>query len=79
MQIATISQPFAEQPMNPAIRPQPWCLICLQPSLQHQVLNRFQRRYEAEAHLKVMRQIMPSASYMVMFDHGSEEEEFSEF
>jgi len=58
--------------MNPAIRPQPWCLICLQPNLQHLVLNRFQRRHEAEAHLKVLRQMMPSSSssYMVMFDQG---------
>jgi len=36
------------------------------------VLNRFQRRHEAEAHLKVLRQMMPSSSssYMVMFDQG---------
>ncbi|MCU0527014.1 MAG: hypothetical protein MUF72_19585 [Elainella sp. Prado103] len=46
----------------------PWCLICLQPNLQHQVLNRFQRRHEAEAHLKVLRQMMPSGQYMVLFD-----------
>jgi len=56
--------------MNPALRPQPWCLICLQPNLQHLVLNRFQHRHDAEAHLKVLRQIMPNASYMVMFDQG---------
>ncbi len=70
MSLATISQPLADELMNSAIRPQPWCLICLQPSLHHLVLNRFQRRHDAEAHLKVMQQIMPNSSYMVMFDEA---------
>jgi hypothetical protein len=60
--------------MNPIEQLQPWCLICLQPNLQHLILNRFQRRHEAEAHLKVLRQIAPSASYMVMFDQIEEME-----
>lgn len=46
----------------------PWCVICLQPNLQHRTLNRFERRHEAEAHLKVLRQMAPTASYTVMFD-----------
>lgn len=58
--------------MNQVPRPQPWCIIRLQPNLQHLVLNRFQRRNEAEAHLKVLQQMMPSASYTVMFDQASE-------
>jgi hypothetical protein len=49
---------------------QPWCLISLQPNLQHQVLNRFQHRHEAEAHLRVLSQIAPTSSYMVMFDQA---------
>lgn len=53
-------------------RPDPWCVICLHSNLQHQVLNRFQRRQEAEAHLKVLQQMMPSASYTLMFDSGLE-------
>jgi hypothetical protein len=54
--------------MNFADRPQPWCLICLQSDLQHRVLTRFQRRYDAEAHLKILRQMAPHASYTLMFD-----------
>ncbi|MBF2047745.1 MAG: hypothetical protein EDM05_037430 [Leptolyngbya sp. IPPAS B-1204] len=54
--------------MNYAERPQPWCIIRLQPNLQHSVLNRFQRRTDAEAHLKMLQQMTPSASYTVMFD-----------
>lgn len=55
----------------------PWCIICLQPNLQHLVLNRFQRRHEAESHLKVLKQIMPASSYTLMFDHASEEAEIN--
>jgi hypothetical protein len=36
-------------------------------------LNRFQGRREAEAHLRVLRQMTPAASYMVMFDSSSED------
>lgn len=64
----TISQPLQNLAMNYADRSRPWCIICLQPDLQHHILNRFQRRHEAEAHLKVLRQMTPSASYTVMFD-----------
>lgn len=59
--------------MNHADQLHPWCIICLQPNLQHLVLNRFQRRHAAEAHLKVLQQMMPTASYMIMFDQSSEE------
>lgn len=51
---------------------QPWCIIRLQPDLHHHVLNRFQRRHEAEAYLKVLRQMTPTASYTVMFDSAPE-------
>jgi hypothetical protein len=59
--------------MNYADRSRPWCIICLQPNLQHHILNRFQGRREAEAHLKVLRQMTPAASYMVMFDNSCED------
>lgn len=55
----------------------PWCLICLQPNLQHQVLNRFQRRHEAEAHLKVLRQMMPAGSYTLLFDGNDTQPDYS--
>lgn len=59
--------------MNHVDRLHPWCIICLQPNLQHLVLNRFQRRHAAEAHLKVLQQMMPAASYTIMFDSSAEE------
>lgn len=59
--------------MNHADCLRPWCIICLQPNLQHLVLNRFQRRHDAEAHLKVLQQIMPTASYTMMFDSSTED------
>jgi hypothetical protein len=61
--------------MNYADCLRPWCIICLQPNLQHLVLNCFQRRHEAEAHLKVLQQMMPAANYTIMFDNSAEEVE----
>jgi hypothetical protein len=58
--------------MNHVDRLHPWCIICLQPNLQHLVLNRFQRRHAAEAHLKVLQQMMPAGNYTIMFDHSIE-------
>jgi hypothetical protein len=58
--------------MNHSDHLQPWCIICLQPNLQHLVLNRFQRRHEAEAHLKVLQQMMPTGQYTMMFDQVTE-------
>jgi hypothetical protein len=66
--MATIRQPLQNSAMNYTDCARPWCVICLQPNLHHHVLNRFQRRHEAEAHLKVLRQMSPSGSYTVMFD-----------
>lgn len=66
--VATIRQPLPKPVMYNADRSRPWCVLCLQPNLRHHVLNRFQRRHEAEAHLKLLRQMSPTASYMVMFD-----------
>jgi hypothetical protein len=59
--------------MYSADRSDPWCVICLQPNLQHYVLNRFQRRCQAEAHLKVLRQMTPTANYIMMFDSAPED------
>ncbi|GAB1540958.1 hypothetical protein NUACC21_36270 [Scytonema sp. NUACC21] len=45
----------------------PWCLVRLQPNLQHQVLTRFRRRNDAEAHLQIMRRLIPGANFTIIF------------
>jgi hypothetical protein len=62
--------------MSDMERLDPWCIICLRPDLQHQVLSRFQRRQEAESHLRVLQQMMPAAYYTLMFDSALESLEF---
>jgi hypothetical protein len=59
--------------MNYADCFQPWCIIRLQPDLHHHILTRFQHRPDAEAHLKVLRQMAPNASYAVMFDSPADD------
>jgi hypothetical protein len=48
----------------------PWCLMCLLPNLQRQVIARFRRRNDAEAHMRVLRQQAPTVRYEVVFDVG---------
>ncbi|NJR60876.1 MAG: hypothetical protein HC769_19850 [Cyanobacteria bacterium CRU_2_1] len=46
----------------------PWCIVCCLPNAQTVVVDRFRRRSDAEAHLRVLRQINPDAIYEVIFD-----------
>jgi hypothetical protein len=46
----------------------PWCVIQLLPHMQRRTVARFRRRNDADAHLKAMRRLNPSAQYTVMFD-----------
>ncbi len=50
----------------------PWCLMCLLPNLQRQVIARFRRRNDAEAHMRVLRQQAPTVRYEVVFDAGGD-------
>jgi hypothetical protein len=50
----------------------PWCLMCLLPNLQRQVIARFRRRNDAEAHMRVLQQQAPTVRYEVVFDAGGE-------
>jgi hypothetical protein len=50
----------------------PWCLMRLLPNLQRQVIARFRRRNDAEAHMRVLRQQAPTVSYEVVFDVGGD-------
>jgi hypothetical protein len=50
----------------------PWCLMRLLPNLQRQVIARFRRRNDAEAHMRVLRQQAPMGRYEVVFDAGGD-------
>jgi hypothetical protein len=50
----------------------PWCLMRLLPNLQRQVIARFRRRNDAEAHMRVLRQQAPTVHYEVVFDGGGD-------
>lgn len=46
----------------------PWCIIQCLPNAQTFILNRFRRRNHAEAHLRILQQLNPSATYHIIFD-----------
>jgi hypothetical protein len=50
----------------------PWCIVRRFPNSSSQVIIRFRRRNDAEAHLQILKGKNPSASYEVFFDITSE-------
>lgn len=50
----------------------PWCIIRPLPTLQRRIIARFRRRNDAEAHLQVIRRLIPHVTYEVVFDPTSE-------
>ncbi len=50
----------------------PWCLMRLLPNLQNQVIARFRKRNDAEAHMRVLRQLTPGVRYEIVFDVGGD-------
>jgi len=46
----------------------PWCVVQLLPDMQRRTVARFRRRNDADAQLKAMRRLSPSAQYTVMFN-----------
>ncbi|HEY9609887.1 hypothetical protein [Allocoleopsis sp.] len=53
----------------------PWCIIKPLPNLQRCIVARFRRRNEAEAHLQVIRRLLPHITYIIIFDPTPEREE----
>ncbi|MGB3692919.1 MAG: hypothetical protein WA865_16165 [Spirulinaceae cyanobacterium] len=53
----------------------PWCIIKPVADVQWRVLARFRRRNDAEAHLQVLRRLIPDVSYQIIFDVKLEKEE----
>ncbi len=46
----------------------PWCIIRPFPNMRSLIVGRFRRRVVAEGHLRVVKQMMPSVPFEVMFD-----------
>lgn len=46
----------------------PWCIIRLLPQCQRLVVGRFRHCSAAENHLKVLRRLIPTATFTVIFD-----------
>ncbi|MCM0593174.1 MAG: hypothetical protein HEQ19_30400 [Gloeotrichia echinulata CP02] len=53
----------------------PWCIVRHFPSMQHQIVARFRRRSDAEAHSKALHRLIPSATFTIIFNPAVEEPE----
>lgn len=54
--------------MSYLARLSPWCIVRQKPNLQSTIVARFRRRNDAEAHLQVLRRLMPDAKFEIVFD-----------
>jgi hypothetical protein len=55
----------------------PWCIIRNLPNAQTLIVARFRRCGDAEAHLKVLRRLMPHEAFELMFDSGEGNEQIA--
>ncbi|NJN01450.1 MAG: hypothetical protein HC873_15370 [Leptolyngbyaceae cyanobacterium SL_1_1] len=46
----------------------PWCIVRLLPKMQRIIVARFRSRNEADAHRRILRQLIPQAVFAVLFD-----------
>jgi hypothetical protein len=46
----------------------PWAIAKLMPSMQRAIVGRFRSRSDADGHLLCLRQLMPQATLVVVFD-----------
>ncbi|HAG79912.1 MAG TPA: hypothetical protein DCL61_01800 [Cyanobacteria bacterium UBA12227] len=46
----------------------PWAIAHLRPNMQKTIIGRFRSRSDADGHLRCLRQLMPHASFIVVFD-----------
>jgi hypothetical protein len=53
----------------------PWCIIRLFPNMRSQIVGRFRRRVDAEGHLRVLKRMMPTVPFEIMFDTTPEHTE----
>jgi hypothetical protein len=46
----------------------PWCIVRILPNAQTLIIARFRRRNDADAHLKVLQQLISTAEFRIVFD-----------
>jgi hypothetical protein len=46
----------------------PWCIIRPFPNMRTLIVGRFRRRVDAEGHLRIFKQMIPSVPYEIVFD-----------
>jgi len=46
----------------------PWCIIRPLPNMRSPIVGRFRRRVDAEGHLQVLKRMMPTVPFEIMFD-----------
>ena len=46
----------------------PWCIIRSFPDMRTIIVGRCRRRVDAEGHLRILKQIMPSIPFEIVFD-----------
>ena len=46
----------------------PWAIVRLLPNMQRVIVGRFRSRSDADGHLQCLRQLIPHASFVVVFD-----------
>ncbi|MDZ7957072.1 MAG: hypothetical protein RMY34_04055 [Aulosira sp. DedQUE10] len=55
----------------------PWCIVRLLPNMQNQIVARFRRRSDAEAHLQVLRRLIPGVSFTIIFNVEVEQQDLT--
>jgi hypothetical protein len=53
----------------------PWCIIRPLPNLQRRVVARCRRRSDAEAHLQILRRLIPNVTHTIVFDPTPEQDD----
>jgi hypothetical protein len=52
----------------------PWCIICQLPNMQNRIVCRLRNRSDAEGHLQVLRRLMPTLRFTIIFDLTPEDD-----
>lgn len=55
----------------------PWCIIRHFPNMQHRIVCRLRNRSDAEGHLQILRRLMPTLTFTIIFDITPEDDDSS--
>jgi hypothetical protein len=55
----------------------PWCIIRPVSDVQMRIVRRFRRRVDAEGHLRILKQLIPTVAFEIMFDITPEDEDLT--